>query len=154
MIHHLHLFLHHINVALPVRTPQNHNNRQTCHQRSNMITRKHKFSNLHWISNQQYSFELFKKTEANQLRRSTRSNLGQKFPTYAQEYDLVTTIPVEIMVINIKTCRKPKFLPRPQCLIQILCILTRKWSKMMLHSFKRHRTRNFRNCQVRRFLNR
>ena len=41
-----------------------------------------------------------KHTEASHPRRSTRSNLGQIFPTYAQAYTLVTTVPRYIMDIN------------------------------------------------------
>ena len=39
-------------------------------------------------------------TDANQPRRSTRSNLGQRFPTYSQEYDSIDTVSGEIMSMN------------------------------------------------------
>ena len=46
-----------------------------------------------------------KHTEARQPRRSTRSNLGQRFPTYAQEYDLITTVLRYIMSTNMRISR-------------------------------------------------
>ena len=41
-----------------------------------------------------------KHIEASQTRQRTRSNLGQRLPTYAKEYALVYTLPGYIIAMN------------------------------------------------------
>ena len=40
------------------------------------------------------------------MRRNTTFNPGKRFPTYKQEYDSVTTVPGDIMAINMRIFRR------------------------------------------------
>ena len=55
-----------------------------------------------------------KHTEASHTRQRTRPNLGQRLPTYAQEYNSVTTAPGYIITINTIKPKRTKIYTKPE----------------------------------------
>ena len=147
MTYHLHLFIHKIKVPLPVIIPQNQRNRQHHPQCSNMITITHQGSNPHWSSTPQCRIQFL----ANIQRLSSQQEAPYlNWDRYFQRMysNMLQLLPFQdrLRPWTREYLEKLKYIPRQNCLIQILCIFTRQQRKMMLHSFKRQRTSNLCTC--------
>ena len=115
--------------------PQEQKNRQQYHQCRNRISINHQCRNPHRSIRRHYRFQLYVLSTLPffnmgymwswniNLRRHrlltiltiyirvfqcTRSNLGQRFPTYAQEYASFTIAPGEIIAMNMRIYRRTK----------------------------------------------